>query len=193
MLLEPFIHQFIKKLNYSQGLHPPPEPSVLCKPELSPSTAACSSVASVRRPRPQSRLPFRGIRSAGTFLHSVTYALVPRRIVARVFTSPHRPYWRPRRLQVFRIRSSPVDVAASSLGISPRRHQVFRIPSSPVDVAASSLGFWPRRRQVFRIRSSPVDGARLFTSPLLGLPHGWTPPLHILLPRCRVTDPVYPM
>jgi hypothetical protein len=124
-----------------EGLHPPPEPSVLCKPELSPSTAACSSVASVRRPRPQSRLPFRGIRSAGTFLHSVAYALVPRCIVARVFTSPHRPYGRPRRLQVFRIRSSPVDEAASSLGISPRRHQVFRIPSSPVDVAASSLGF----------------------------------------------------
>jgi hypothetical protein len=99
------------------GLHPPPEPYVLCKPQLSPSIAACSSVASVRRPRPQSRLPFRGIRSAGTFLHSVAYALVPRCILARVLTSPHRPYGRPRRLQVFRMRSSPVDVAASSLGI----------------------------------------------------------------------------
>jgi hypothetical protein len=49
-----------------EGLHPPPEPSVLWKPQLSPSTAACSSAASVRRPRPHSRLPFRGIRSAGT-------------------------------------------------------------------------------------------------------------------------------
>ena len=157
MLLEPFIHQFIKKLNYSQGLHPPPEPSVLCKPELSPSTAACSSAASGWRPRPDSRLPFRGIR-LGTFLHSVAYALVPRCILARVLTSPHRPYGRPRRLQVFRMRSSPVDVAPSSLGFSPRR------------------------RQVFRIRPSPVLVARVFTSPPLGLPQGCTPSLHSNLP-----------
>jgi hypothetical protein len=112
-----------------EGFHPPPEPSVLCKPQLSPSTAVCSSAASGRRPRPDSRLPFHGIRS-GTFLHSIAYALVPRCLVARVLTSPPP-----------------------------------------------------------------------------GLPQGWTPPLSevvvfagafltsmcTLLPRCRVTDLVYPM